>query len=235
MAWVVVVLLAVSTSAFAATCPVPNGASSALESFDAEVRLRFLKQRLDSQVTRGKLWMGLWGGAYGLLTVGQMGVTGYVGEEQKKDLYVGSAAALVGTLTVLLASPKVIAGTEALEKELATAKDVCEQVALAERTVHTLAEDQRVAKKPVAHIGNVIFNIGLGLIVGLGFGHWTAAIINTLVGIAVGEALIFSRPSGLTETERRYREGAFGSDNGTLKAQLRPVQMRDGVGVAFSF
>jgi hypothetical protein len=59
------------------------------------------------------------------------------------------------------------------------------------------------------HLGNVLFNVGLGLFLGLGYHHWEAGAINAGVGIAVGEALILTRPTAAIDDLDAYRLGRF--------------------------
>jgi hypothetical protein len=234
-AWVLAVVLLASNPASASTCSTPSGSTGTLESVDAEVRLAFLKHQLHSQASRSVLWMGLWGSAYGLISTGTMAVTPLVDDETKKDLYVGAAASLVGALRVLLLPPRIIAGVDRLERELSSVDDVCEQLSLAERALVRFSEDQRNGRRWYLHALNVAFNVGLGLLVGVGFGHWTVALLRTVMGVAVGEALIFTRPAALPEVQRRYLSGHLNEGPGFFKAQWPPSLSQGQLGVAFSF
>ena len=57
------------------------------------------------------------------------------------------------------------------------------------------------------HAANVLFNVGLGLVLGFGYGRWTSGLINMGIGTAIGEATIFSSPTHLISGWKHYREG----------------------------
>lgn len=51
------------------------------------------------------------------------------------------------------------------------------------------------------------FNAGIGLVLGLGYGHWVSAIVNFLAGVLIGEGTILTSPTRLADTWDRYLIG----------------------------
>lgn len=244
-ALLVVAVLVVPRSAAATTCPAPTGASAALASQEAEARLQFIRARLAAEVGPTRAWMGAWGGGYLVLTVAQLVLTPFLNDEDRKDFYVGAAASLVGLAAVVALPPAVLADQPALERTLAATPDVCAQLAAAEETLARDADDQRFARAWFFHLGNVVFNLGIGLVIGLGFthpgsafgapdNHWTSAIVNAVVGAAVGEAMIFTTPWGLMGTNDRYRAGSLDQPKAGVQFKLLPMAVREGAGVLFA-
>src|SRR5439155_19443066 len=80
------------------------------------------------------------------------------------------------------------------------------------------AKSSAFGKSALTHAGNFAINIGVGFLLGFGFGHWDQAAIQGLAGIAVGEAMILSQPNDTVADLRRYRGGNLG-----LPPSWRPV------------
>jgi hypothetical protein len=68
-----------------------------------------------------------------------------------------------------------------------------------------------------------VFNVGLFLVLGAGFGHWTSATISLLTGIATGEVMIFTQPVGAVEALRQYRRGDLGSPLAGVRMGIAPL------------
>ena len=83
----------------------------------------------------------------------------------------------------------------------------------------------------IAHVVNVLFNVGVGLILGLGYDRWQTAGLNGAVGIAVGEATVLTTPTGMIDGWDRYR---FGGKNDP-KVTVRLVPAGLGAGLALTF
>jgi hypothetical protein len=87
--------------------------------------------------------------------------------------------------------------------------DVCSLLADAETRLVRDAEDQRQQQRWWFHAGNLAFNAGVTLLLGLGFHHWTSGLINGGAGAVVGEALILTQPTRTIDDLRAYRAGAL--------------------------
>ena len=75
------------------------------------------------------------------------------------------------------------------------------------RLLGTGAEAEEAGFAWYLHVGNVLFNVGLSLVLGLGYNHWRGAIVNFAVGTVIGEANILSAPAHLISGWKRYQKG----------------------------
>ena len=199
-----------STHAGAAVCPAPEGAP-AVATIDSEVRIAYLTQAFDREVRDIDAWSWTWGGIYTAGTIGQgiaLGLT--TNHATKIDLTVGTIAAGFGALSLTLLPLKLTlpmrsASDAAKQKRLG--EDPCLALASAERTLLRVEKDQALATGIVPHIGNVAVNLGIALILGLGYGHWVAAALSGGIGFAVGETNAFTQPHHLAEVLEQYRSG----------------------------
>lgn len=207
---VMVVALACASVAQAQTCERPKDASAqGVAGQSDEARLAYLSKLLDEESGRAKTWMGFWGGTYGLLTVAQLGLVPLSPGEEQPDWYWGAASTAFGLAFTLLSKPDVQDGglIYAQKVRAAAPADTCALIAEGERMLERGAAAEASSFQWFLHAGNVLFNVGLGLILGLGYGHWRAAVVNGLVGIAVGETNIMSSPAHLISGWKRYRNG----------------------------
>lgn len=237
-----VLVVVVPLCAKATTCPEPKGGSSALAAIDAEQRLEFIRGKLAAEVGPTKMWMGAWGGGYVVLTAAQLAITPFLNDEDKKDFYVGAAGSAVGLAAIVILPPGVISDQPALEAKLASGGDVCAQLAAAEETLAKDADDQSFARSWFFHVGNVLFNGLLGVIIGLfDLGHVypkgtfpahaQSGLINGLIGAAVGEAMIFTTPWGLISTHKSYLAGTLAPAKVGVQLRVLPMAVREGAGV----
>ena len=116
-------------------------------------------------------------------------------------------------VAALAIAPPVVLGTApALRAEIARATppaDVCSLLLVAEADLVRVARDEERQGQWYVHVGNVLFNVGLGLFLGLGYHHWEAGAINAAVGTAVGEALILTRPTAAVRDLDAYLAGTL--------------------------
>ncbi|MCL2450137.1 MAG: hypothetical protein FWD17_14415, partial [Polyangiaceae bacterium] len=73
--------------------------------------------------------------------------------------------------------------------------------------LESAANTQRLGGGWVPHAGNVLFNVGLALVLGWGFRRWKSAAISAGIGVVVGEANILTQPHRLPGVVERYRAG----------------------------
>jgi len=74
----------------------------------------------------------------------------------------------------------------------------------AERKLAADAADERWQQGWWTHAGNIAFNTGVLLFLGLGYHHWTSGLINGLSGAAVGETIILTQPTGAIDDASAY-------------------------------
>ncbi len=228
---------------WAGECAVIEGGDPALAHIDASVRLRFLDERMDVAAHRGMAWAAGWGTTYSVLTITQLAITpAFSNPRERIDYYVGAGASFVGVITAIAMPPKVLADHRWWKRRLAhspAGEDPCALLSDAERLLLRDAEAERKARSPVIHAGNMIFNIGIGALLGFVFDRWTAAAVNTFVGAAVGEIVIATNPTESIETLRHYRAGLLGPVPRPFPLQfsvgVRPLQGGGTVHFGFDF
>jgi hypothetical protein len=217
VAAVLVASLAPSLPARATQCRAIEGGSPALAAVDAETRLRWLDQHLRVAARNSTVWSAVWGTIYGGLTVGQLALlsdshgTGEIAEK-----VVGSTASFIGVLSVAIIPPKVISDArwwEHRRKSAAPGTDPCALVNMGEQLLLRDAADEEFGIGPLVHVGNFVINVAAGLVLGLGYGRWTAFSYTTVVGIVVGEVQVITRPINAIVDLRSYRAGELDNRN----------------------
>jgi hypothetical protein len=199
-------LAATAGTARARTCPNMVGADAQLGAVDGEARLGWIRQHLDRTASHARLWSWGWGGSIGASGVASLAAVPFVAPQNRIDWYTSAASAAVGVLPFAIDPPLVIHDAHELNAEHG---DTCATLASAELRLVNSAEDQQRRLTWWYHVGNAAFNTGITLFLGLGYGHWTAGLINGIAGLAVGEGIYFSQPTSTIDDLRTYRTGAL--------------------------
>ncbi len=198
-------------------CPVPEAGTAALGDVDPARRLAWIDGHLSRAEKNARLWTFGWGGGIAAAGIGSLAAVPFVAKETRVDWYTGAVSAGVGVAAFVIAPPALLHDAPALRAEIARRQsdadadadaDVCPLLAAAEaRLVHD-ARDEALQGRWYIHVGNLVFNAGLGLFLGLGYHHWAAGVVNALAGAAVGEAIIFTRPTATIDDLGDYLRGA---------------------------
>jgi hypothetical protein len=219
----------------ATQCRAIGGGSPALEAIDAETRLEWLTERFSVDARRAKIWSGLWTSAYGALTVAQLALlptANSTGERAEK--VVGAASSFIGFLAGLALPLKIMYDDGRWRRHLQrhAGDDPCALLNTAELLLLRDAESEAFGVGPLVHVGNFAINIAGGLVLGLGYGRWSAFAYQTLVGIAVGEAQVITQPTDVIEDLRLYRAGQldFHPRPPRLGVAMAPIIGRDAFG-----
>lgn len=226
--------MAVATRALATVeCPVPEGAAPAsIAAQGAEVRLRYLSKLLSEEGAAARRWTFAWGGTYALLGLAQLGVLPLFDKPEWPDWYWGAASSLVGVAFSVLDPLEVLHEGDGFARRAAAAgdDDTCRLLAEGERLLREGAEHEADGRSWLIHGGNVLFNAGIGLVLGLGYGRWVSGLINFAVGALIGELTIFTSPNQLIAGWKQYR----GAGGGT-PVSVRVVPLGPGLGLVVSF
>ena len=210
-----------STHADAAVCPAPEGAP-AVATIDSEVRIEYLTRAFDREVRDIDTWSWTWGGIYTAAAIAQGTVLVVTTDHATKiDLAVGTIAAAFGALSLTLLPLKLtlpMRSASHAADQRGLGEDPCLALAGAERTLLGVARDQALSTGIVGHIGNVAVNLGIVLILGLGYGHWVSAALSGGIGLAVGETNAFTQPHHLAEVLEHYRSGRLDSTTPKLSS-----------------
>jgi hypothetical protein len=239
LGWAVVLVGGLVGRSAAAECIATHvNGTDALQTRTVDERLQLLDQRLQSDASNARIWRTSWSAIYAALAIGQFTAAPLVSRSTAKNLYVGGGAALIGLAPLLITPPKVIKDSgRARELVTHSGEDPCAALFQIEGLLKRDAENEALGRSALFHGGNVVFNIGIFLIIGAGFGHWTDATISLLTGIATGEIMIFTQPIGALRTLREYRTGDFQVDAPKSPVVLVPLLAPGlaGVGLAGAF
>jgi hypothetical protein len=205
--------LLVGAAANASECAPIAGGVPELGKIDAEVRLRFIRDRLRLQARRTRIWAFTWTGLYSAVIVFNLAQLDPNDRDNLIDNGIGASASLVGVLSVALVPPRLIGDQFWLERRLKHAPpgtDVCALLAEAEGLLLRDVKSAAFGKSVLVHAGSFLFNVGVGLLLGAVFHHWNQAAIQAVAGIAVGEVMIISQPAEIVTDLQRYRAANLG-------------------------
>ena len=193
-------------------CRGPVGAERALAATDGRVRLEWINQRLSHEAHRMSRWNYGWALGIGATGVGSLIAVPFVAPEDRVDYYTGAVLAAAGVLPFLLAPPDVIHDGRELQAMLVasppgTNDEVCAMLADAEERLVRDARNERLLSGWWSHAANVAINTGALLFLGLGYHHWLSGTITGVAGVIIGEAVIFSQPTGTIDDLARYQRG----------------------------
>ncbi len=173
-------------------------AAPGLDGVDTE-RLHLLQEAERQEAVRASIWRWGWGGTYAALTIGQAIAIPFLKDPGDRiDFIVGAISAGIGTLFVVLAPLDVIGHAPKMKELPATPEGLAD----AEKLLIADAADEAFNVSWLMHLGNVLFSVATGLVLGLGWQRWESGIINAVVGVAVGEIMIFTTPGSLKQLTR---------------------------------
>ena len=224
---VVLSLLAAARAACAGTCPAPTGAQPAVATIDARERLRWIDERLDHEAGKARRWAYGWAIGIGAAGLGSLAPVPFVARGDRIDWYTSAATAAIGVIPFVASPLKVTRDAPRLRADIGAAKltddtQVCLLLADAERKLAADAADERRQQGWWMHAGNVAFNTGVLLFLGLGYHHWTSGLINGLSGAAVGETIILTQPTGAIDDASAYARGQLAA-HGAIAAASPPI------------
>ncbi len=224
----VAISLVAAPASAAIRCAPIAGAVGRLATIDVETRLEFLRLHFRHDAARARIWAWSWAGVYsGLVSYNAIRLGLAANHDERIDDSVGVAGSMVGVIALAALPQKVMGDQQRFDRLLAAAPhspgdgDRCLLLAEGEQMLLRDAESEAFGHGPLIHIGNVAFNLGLGLLLGLGFNHWSQAAIVMLSGIAVGELQTLTSPADVGETLALYRAGHLDGAR-----QLEPAAMR---------
>jgi hypothetical protein len=220
---VAVLLLALSATA-EAQCPAMDGASSELAERTPSERVAFLLERTRSVEEAGRIWSATFAMGYLGLAAAQIAVlTASTDQGRRADMAIGAVSSLLGVASIVVLPMQVIVDRPEME-ELAprAAAGDCDALARAERIFASDAGSEDFGTSWLMHVGSMLFNIGIGLVQGLGYGRWESGAISAAIGIAVGELQLLTKPTGHVAALVRDRTGRFDAPSLTLAPSVGP-------------
>jgi hypothetical protein len=229
-------VLALALATNGVECPAPKEAVvGSLAHRGTEERLAFLSTRFVAESEAAQRWTGVWGGSY-------IALIGVFPREEQPDWYWGALSSAVGVAFSVLDPLEVMAGGPVFARR-AAAHDVndaaatCALLAEGEKLLRASAEHEATGRSWFIHAGNVLFNVGIGLVLGLGYQRWTSAAINALAGAVIGELTIFTSPNQLISAWDSYVK-ADGAAHASVQVNVVPTLLPGsgaGLGVVIRF
>lgn len=179
-------------------CSLLSAEPQGLDGVDGE-RLSLIKTLEADEAARASIWRWGWGGGYLALTLGQAIAVPFLTDPGARvDFIVGAASSAVGAALQIFLPLSVIAGSRTVRALPGTSEGLAE----AERVLEADAANEDFSISWVMHLGNVLFNVATGLVLGLGWQRWESAAYNVGIGIAVGEVMVLTTPHNLRALTR---------------------------------
>ena len=194
-------------------------------------RLEWLVSRLESRELYADLWWRGWIGFYGLGVVVQSARAGVENDGgERADLIVSAVKAVGGVTRLYFSRPVARLGADPVLEQPVTDEARCVRaVEQLEGLLRQAAEESTRRWSWTPHLVNVAVNTAGALIVTQGFGEdsgWESA----AVGIAVGEAMLWSHPwtghDDLKEYDSRFEAAALPGPTWALAPYGRGLQMQ---------
>ena len=233
---IVVVLLFVVTGIPAVVWGI-DGAEGLSSLSDGEIdkRLRFIMERLDEGQRNAQYWQYGWTGFYAIGSVTQS--VAAIDEDDSEDRvnYVVSAVKSAAALTDLLLRPLPArhGADEIRTMPAGTRQENLQRLYRGEELLRANAERARERTSWKPHLTVVGVNLVAGAFI-WGFGDGDDAAVSTALGIAVGEAAIWTQP-GRATTDLEDYERRFAGFRTKTKITWHIVPIMGGAVVRVSF
>jgi len=192
----VLALTAAAPSALADEAMTLTRNPATLSDEELDARIRFIEERLDAGQKWAWRWQWGWSAAYAsgiAIGTGQAAATN--SGKNRADYITTAVKGVIGTTRLLLQPHPARNGADPLrETRFGNTRDAkVQRLQAAETLLLRVKERAEQRKSWIPHLANVGLNlVGSGFI--LGFGHADDAIESFAVGVAVGEAHIWSAP-----------------------------------------
>ncbi len=185
-------------------------------------RLQFLETRLDAGRDRAALWQNGWSAVYAAVALGQgaYAVTRDSSDEQVSN-GVGALRA-VTAFTLLQLRPHPGRKGAAPVRAMGDADDEA-RLDVAEALLARSARRADERFSPRRHLINVGMNLGFGAMI-CAFGDCSDAPLSVLIGIAGGEAALWSLPTRPAQDLRDYRKRFGLPRDSRVSWQVMPTQ-----------
>jgi hypothetical protein len=202
----VAALLLSSGTAWADPCPAPGWASDGLASVDAVPRLRFLHRTLGTQGHRARLWTTSWTLVSTAVAAGSFTWAAITDDAaDRTDQIVTGSVSVVSALALIVMPLEVMADQRQLAARLARGSRGCPLVRWAEDALVRDAASEALGAGWLGQLLAVGVNVGAGLVLGLGLGHWRGGVSLAVGGVLLGELQILTQPTGAVDALARYR------------------------------
>jgi hypothetical protein len=222
-------IVVVASPARAAPCPVdPAIAGDGANTLDVDTRLMFIESSLRDGARKSTIWAATWGTLYGLSMTTLLIVAPRVDRDSRADLWIGAASSAVGLLVRASVHPRVIRENRRLRTRLRERGRTCKTLHEAERALARSAKGERFGRSLVVHMGAIVYNVGVGLVLGLAFERPLQGIRQAAVGTTVGQLMIVTQPMTSVRALSTYQRGAL------PRLSFTPLVLARGGGVSLA-
>lgn len=212
----------------AAPCPVdPAVGGDAAAPTDVDRRLAFIESSLRDGARKSTLWAASWGTAYGLTMTTLLAVAPFVDRGWQRDLYVAAFSSGLGLLVRASVHPRVIQEHRWVRRRVREDGRTCETLQAAERALARSAKSERFGRSLLVHAGAVVYNVGVGLVLGLALKRPLSGIRQATVGATVGQLMLITQPTTSVRALDRYRTGG-------LRLSFTPLSLPGGGGLTIA-
>jgi len=149
-------------------------------------RITFITDTLRREERRIDTWSWLWGSGLAMASAAQFASPILFEETGKRVTYlIGGGKSTLGVLSFVVMPVKIELPEEGSD-----------DLAAAEAALFRSASNQRRGKGWFKHTAAVVLNVAHTLIVGLLYDEWLIGAISGVAGLAVGELIIYTQPTG---------------------------------------
>ncbi|MBK9262577.1 MAG: hypothetical protein IPM54_22580 [Polyangiaceae bacterium] len=166
---------------------------------DTEVsrRLAFIEARLARGAGPANMWWSSWYYGWTALSMGQfVWAIATPDKGTRIDMAVGAAASTLGVIPLgVLPFPARTAQRDLARVPARSPEERRRKLAFAEHLLEAAAKDQKLRRSWVNHATSIGVSIGVGLVLGVGYGRPIPGLINSIGGIALSELQIWTQPT----------------------------------------
>jgi len=219
-------------TASATPCPIDPAldARPVTAHIPAEQRLHFIRTSMRAGAHRSRIWAASWGATYGAASLALFTTASQLDGPLRRDLYVGASSALIGVVVRSVSIPKVIRSHRQLERSLRSGQSTCTALALAESGMRRSAKSEAFGRSLMLHLGAIVYNVGVGVLLGVGLDRSVSGIRQAAVGMTVGQIMILTQPVTMVDAAQRYRDGQVSE---SPPRYLRPLTLHGGGGLSW--
>ena len=230
-----VIACLMTSSVWAEPCPVAAGVTLAGAPADP-LRLAFLRENLQREEANARFWSQGWLIGYSALMLGQLAISPLVPKEARVDYYVGAASTVAGFLPLTVTRLPILRNGSDFQVQAAkavTPADTCAAIASGETLLLATSDAEALGRSVPMHILSALYNIGVGLVLGLAFDRWASGIRTAIIGIGIGEAMVWTQPHGSIDDLHRYQAGDLGAST-VLSFHLAPLEAPGATGLVLA-
>lgn len=178
---------------------------------DAEVtrRLGFIERHLEASTFAADRWWYGWYAGFTALTVGQFTIAVAITDRDRRpDYVVGAVASSLGVVPRALFpfTPRTAAASLRVYPAT-TPEERRRKLAAAERLLHAASDVEIQGRSWLTHALGLSVSLATGLVLGLGYHSTRGALLDSLGGVALVEAQIFTQPTAAIDAWRAYGLG----------------------------